>query len=405
MSDHKFDVFVSYSREDERRVGKLEGALEKRGFRVFRDVKLRAGDPIARVLDTRIRESSMVLVVWSAAACKSRWVESEAAEAYKQKKYFPVCIEPLDVSALPLDLRRFTVKTLADWAISGHHGELEAMVENLVVRLKESATAVRRRESSTHTPRPDGLDEYLVRRVNRDVQVEPVRSAIQGKRISGLSDRTGNDRFVFVVPCADSDWPEALPESCVLALHPLSDREFPFPEKAQIAKIRWDYGLGLDEAVRRNCHVSLADWIANGPPLSIVYANLTEDLRPGEARRRVHETCETVRQLGALGGNRQLAVILGWGVGRKWWLFNQPLLARLPCVRLKPLGPIKETHIREWVKELRNMGEHYDHSRLTKRAQDLRIDQAGEPFRQVRGKLTASVLCMARKHNGGIENG
>lgn len=110
-------IFISYRHSDDARVGRVADALEARFGRtsVFRDVgSIAGGADFARVLDSAIQESSVVLVAigpdWSERLAQSNdFVRREVAAALEQgKKVVPVLLDdtPLPKAAeLPTDLR------------------------------------------------------------------------------------------------------------------------------------------------------------------------------------------------------------------------------------------------------------------------------------------------------------
>jgi hypothetical protein len=79
-----YDIFISYSREDEPWAAKLENNLAPRGFRIFRDKKrLDAGDQWEPKLRDAIVEAQTLVVLWSDSASRSNWVLKEQ-EAFRQ---------------------------------------------------------------------------------------------------------------------------------------------------------------------------------------------------------------------------------------------------------------------------------------------------------------------------------
>ena len=73
------DIFVSYSRDDREQVAKLARALEGRGWSVWWDPHLQAGDQFDRLIEAEITKSRCVLVVWSRSSVNSDWVRAEAS--------------------------------------------------------------------------------------------------------------------------------------------------------------------------------------------------------------------------------------------------------------------------------------------------------------------------------------
>ena len=106
------DVFISYarSREDEaRRIAELLQAL---GYAVWRDDQLPAHRGYAQVIEERLRSAKAVLVIWSAEAAKSEWVQAEADRARIDRKLVQLTI---DGAALPMPFDRIQCADLRDW--------------------------------------------------------------------------------------------------------------------------------------------------------------------------------------------------------------------------------------------------------------------------------------------------
>lgn len=81
------DIFVSYSRADEARVGMLVRALEAHGVSVWWDRSLEQGANFGAMIRQEIAAAKAVVVCWSDAASKSQWVLDEADEAKHLGKY------------------------------------------------------------------------------------------------------------------------------------------------------------------------------------------------------------------------------------------------------------------------------------------------------------------------------
>lgn len=90
------DIFVSYSREDIRVAAKFADGLSKAGFSVWWDQSIKSGETYDEVTENALRAARAVLVLWSKASVKSRWVRSEATVAVRNDALIPVMIEPCD---------------------------------------------------------------------------------------------------------------------------------------------------------------------------------------------------------------------------------------------------------------------------------------------------------------------
>ncbi|MDZ4692647.1 SUMF1/EgtB/PvdO family nonheme iron enzyme [Terricaulis sp.] len=97
-------VFVGYRRADKDVVTSIVSALEARGFSVFWDHLIVAGDDWHHELDDRIKEAKVCLIVWSNNVTMSSPVLTEADHGHKQNKLIIAAIDP-EVE-LPLRLKQ-----------------------------------------------------------------------------------------------------------------------------------------------------------------------------------------------------------------------------------------------------------------------------------------------------------
>jgi formylglycine-generating enzyme required for sulfatase activity len=133
------DIFISYKREDQATARKLADALEKEGWSVWWDPKLRAGEHFDDVIEKALNEAKCVIVMWSNLSVNSEYVKSEATEALEQKKLVPVKIENV---TLPFRFKRVQTLSLLGWDGSQGFSEFRRLVEDISVVLGPSPTAV-----------------------------------------------------------------------------------------------------------------------------------------------------------------------------------------------------------------------------------------------------------------------
>ena len=95
----RYDVFLSYAREDLSTVKALVGEIEAEGLTVFWDRHIQLGQQWSDVLDRALREARAVVVIWSTASVKSAWVKAEATEAMALGRLVPLRI---DNAAIPM---------------------------------------------------------------------------------------------------------------------------------------------------------------------------------------------------------------------------------------------------------------------------------------------------------------
>ena len=82
MALKRYDLFVSYSREDSARVRPLVELLQSRGYKVFFDLEsIKIGDTWKQRLEVALRQSRMLVLCWSADAKASEYVLIEYSTA------------------------------------------------------------------------------------------------------------------------------------------------------------------------------------------------------------------------------------------------------------------------------------------------------------------------------------
>ena len=106
------DVFVSYARSTEAEAQRIAEALRSLGYQVWRDDELPAHRAYGEVIEERLRQAKAVLVIWSAEAVKSEWVQSEADRARNDHKLVQLT---LDGAPLPMPFDRIQCADLSGW--------------------------------------------------------------------------------------------------------------------------------------------------------------------------------------------------------------------------------------------------------------------------------------------------
>lgn len=104
------DIFISYSRKDKGYVLKLIDHLEKEGLSIWVDDRIDHGDRWWKIIVTKIRNCSAMVVVMTSESEKTKWVEREMMFADKiEKPIFPLLLEgecfPLFVNQQYHDVR------------------------------------------------------------------------------------------------------------------------------------------------------------------------------------------------------------------------------------------------------------------------------------------------------------
>jgi hypothetical protein len=87
------EIFISYKKEEQHIARLLADALEARGWTVWWDPKLRAGENFDDAIEEAIQNGKCVIVLWSTRSTMSRYVKDEARLALDLGKLVPVAID------------------------------------------------------------------------------------------------------------------------------------------------------------------------------------------------------------------------------------------------------------------------------------------------------------------------
>jgi TIR domain len=107
------DIFVSYAREDQARVAPVVAALEARGWSVFWDRRIPAGQTWRSHIGRALEQARCVVVAWSEHSIKSDWVIEEADEGKRRGILVPVL---LDAVLPPRGFRGIQAADLSSWS-------------------------------------------------------------------------------------------------------------------------------------------------------------------------------------------------------------------------------------------------------------------------------------------------
>jgi adenylate cyclase len=106
------DIFVSYARSTATEARAVAAALRALGCDVWLDDELPAHRAYAEVIEERLKAVKAVVVIWSADATKSEWVQSEADRARTDHKLVQLRI---DGAALPMPFDRIQCADMTGW--------------------------------------------------------------------------------------------------------------------------------------------------------------------------------------------------------------------------------------------------------------------------------------------------
>lgn len=131
------DVFLSYAHENTMVASALARRLARRGLHVWWDRELAAGEHFDQIIEKEIAAASCVLVLWSEASVKSRWVRNEATAGAERDVLIPIIIE--DVTP-PLAFRDIHAVSLVEWNGEEEFERLDAVVDAIRTRVGVSPT-------------------------------------------------------------------------------------------------------------------------------------------------------------------------------------------------------------------------------------------------------------------------
>src|SRR5258708_7101243 len=112
------DIFISYARSTADQARAVAEALRGLGYGVWRDDELPAHRAYSEVIEERLEAAKAVVVIWSAEAVKSEWVQSEADTARTDHKLVQLTV---DGTKLPRPFDRIQCADLIGWT-----GDLDA---------------------------------------------------------------------------------------------------------------------------------------------------------------------------------------------------------------------------------------------------------------------------------------
>lgn len=145
------DVFLSYASQDRLRIKPLAEALEARGFSVWWDRALGAGEDYAAVITRELRAAKAVVVVWTEASASSTFVRDEAGRARDEGRLIPVMLDQVEI---PLGFGAFQAEDFTRWNGRSEAAQVQLLEEALRAKLEGrsidgGAVAARRRRLMT----------------------------------------------------------------------------------------------------------------------------------------------------------------------------------------------------------------------------------------------------------------
>lgn len=120
------DVFISYKKEDVKRVEPIARALAQAGYEVWWDHRIPPGRTYRDVIGAALQSAKCVLVIWSKLSTKAQWVLDEADEGKKRGVLLPLMIDDVDI---PYGFRQIEAARLVGWTGDARHPEWRDALE------------------------------------------------------------------------------------------------------------------------------------------------------------------------------------------------------------------------------------------------------------------------------------
>ncbi len=124
------DIFISYAHSTGAQAQQIASALRELGYEVWLDDALPAHRPYTEVIEERLAAAKAVIVIWSADAVRSEWVQSEADRARSEHKLVQLT---LDGVRLPMPFDRIQCADLGGWTGDTSAPAWRKIVESLAV--------------------------------------------------------------------------------------------------------------------------------------------------------------------------------------------------------------------------------------------------------------------------------
>ena len=122
------DIFISYAREDRERARVVASALQARGWSVWWDRDVKAGQAFDQIIERELETAKSVVVLWSKDSIGSDWVKGEAAAAVQRGVLVPALIDNVRV---PLEFSRRQTADLIGWEGDTSHAGFQALCDAL----------------------------------------------------------------------------------------------------------------------------------------------------------------------------------------------------------------------------------------------------------------------------------
>lgn len=127
------DIFISYASEDRARVRPIAEALMTRGFNVWWDRSLAAGQDYTAIIERELKNAKAVIVVWTQSSASSTFVRDEAGRARDDGRLVPVMLDKVDI---PLGFGAFQAEDFSRWNGGSNAPQILLLEEVLNAKLQ-----------------------------------------------------------------------------------------------------------------------------------------------------------------------------------------------------------------------------------------------------------------------------
>lgn len=148
------DIFISYAHQDKPIAAKFARALEHR-WSVFWDPQIPAGRTWRDVIGENLAAANCVLVLWSAAAVSSTWVQDEAEVGKERRILVPAFIEPKVLP--PLGFRSIQAADLSGWLGDPDDALFQKLIGDIGDKIASAGAVTQQADAQK-------IEELLVRR-------------------------------------------------------------------------------------------------------------------------------------------------------------------------------------------------------------------------------------------------
>ena len=122
------DIFISYAREDEKRVREIVRALEEKSWSIFWDRRIPAGKTWQSYIGQALSDARCVIAAWSHHAITSEWVIEEANDAKERGVLVPVLLESVKP---PLGFRGLQAADLTEWKPGYSSAHFDQLIQDI----------------------------------------------------------------------------------------------------------------------------------------------------------------------------------------------------------------------------------------------------------------------------------